>query len=319
MRILVQLTLSLFAGLLAAPSLSAQGVPGLVATLRPEMTTVPVTRDVRFVLTLECKQDAELPGALMTGLDLEAKVGEGSPVTVKDAGKGGTIPVSAGTKIERKLTVAASKLMEGQAPAEGLTPVAVSWAGLAGASCVVKIAPDVSQRNVDDLDLSKTKVVLVTSMGEMTLAFRPDKAPETVKNYVKLAMSGFYDGTKFHRVIRNFMIQGGDPNTRNDNQAEWGKGGPGYTIKGEVNDLKHERGVMSMAHSGSPDSAGSQFFICHKEAKHLDGGYTAFGALEAGADVLDAIATTPVGGPQGSTPVTPVELFHAIVVPANKQ
>ena len=119
----------------------------------------------------------------------------------------------------------------------------------------------------------------------------PDKAPNTVNNFISLVASGFYDGLIFHRVISGFMIQGGDP-------AGVGTGGPGYNIKGEFalngyksNDLKHERGVLSMARAMHPDSAGSQFFIMHKNSSHLDGQYAAFGKITEGIEVVDEIAS----------------------------
>lgn len=119
----------------------------------------------------------------------------------------------------------------------------------------------------------------------------PEKAPNTVNNFISLANSGFYDDVIFHRVIKDFMIQGGDP-------AGVGTGGPGYTIKGEFiwngfknNDIKHLRGVLSMARSSLPNSAGSQFFIMHKNASHLDGQYAAFGKVIEGMDVVDGIAS----------------------------
>ena len=123
------------------------------------------------------------------------------------------------------------------------------------------------------------------------LELYPEIAPITVDNFVSLIKKGFYDGLIFHRVINGFMIQGGDPQGT-------GMGGPGYEIKGEFssngvkNDLKHERGVISMARSMRPDSAGSQFFIMHQDAPHLDGQYAAFGKVIEGLDVVDAIATT---------------------------
>ena len=128
--------------------------------------------------------------------------------------------------------------------------------------------------------------------GKMTLELYHETAPITVANFVKLAKSGFYNGLLFHRVIENFMIQGGDP-------TGTGMGGPGWTIKGEFssngvkNTLKHTRGVISMARSARPDSAGSQFFIMHKDAPHLDGQYAAFGKMTDGFDTLDEIAKTP--------------------------
>ena len=135
-----------------------------------------------------------------------------------------------------------------------------------------------------------TKVIIEMELGgEMALELYPETAPITVANFVKLAKEGFYNGLIFHRVIAGFMIQGGDP-------TGTGMGGPGYQIKGEFarngvqNPLKHTRGVISMARSMHPDSAGSQFFIMHQNAPHLDGQYAAFGKMTDGFDVLDRIA-----------------------------
>ena len=136
--------------------------------------------------------------------------------------------------------------------------------------------------------MTKAKIEMENG-GVMTLELYPETAPITVENFVKLAKSGFYDGLIFHRVIEGFMIQGGDP-------TGTGMGGPGYQIKGEFaangikNQLKHTRGVISMARSARPDSAGSQFFIMHRDAPHLDGQYAAFGKMTDGFDVLDKIA-----------------------------
>lgn len=147
--------------------------------------------------------------------------------------------------------------------------------------------PDTSETTPDQ---GQTMVAtIVTSEGEITIELYQDIAPESVNNFATLASSGFYDGVIFHRVIPGFMIQGGDPDGN-------GTGGPGYSIKGEFssnnvkNDLKHERGVLSMARSGHPDSAGSQFFIMHQNAPHLDGDYAAFGKVIKGIEVVDAIA-----------------------------
>ncbi len=150
--------------------------------------------------------------------------------------------------------------------------------------------------------LQDVTAVVDTSAGSMTFEFFADKAPGHVKNFVDLAEKGFYDGTKFHRVISGFMIQGGCP--KGD-----GRGGPGYTIKAEFNDVHHARGVVSMARSSDPNSAGSQFFVCHGDAGFLDGQYTAFGRLIDGDDTLEKIATAPVkrgAGGESSTPVQPV-------------
>jgi len=140
---------------------------------------------------------------------------------------------------------------------------------------------------------SKEVAVIKTSEGEMVAEFWSDVAPKTVENFKKLAKSGFYDGTAFHRVIKGFMIQGGDPLTKDESkQSRWGTGDPGYKIDAEFNKKSHERGVLSMARSQDPNSAGSQFFICHGAPKFLDGQYTAFGKLIKGEDVLEKIATT---------------------------
>ncbi len=141
----------------------------------------------------------------------------------------------------------------------------------------------------------KEVAVVKTSSGEMVLEFWPDVAPKTVENFKQLAQEGFYDGTTFHRIVKGFMIQGGDPLTKDPSrESEWGTGGPGRTIKAEFNDRSHQHGVISMARSQHPDSAGSQFFICLGEASFLDRKYAAFGRLTQGDDVLDRIGNTPV-------------------------
>jgi peptidyl-prolyl cis-trans isomerase B (cyclophilin B) len=136
--------------------------------------------------------------------------------------------------------------------------------------------------------------VITTTEGVMVIEFWPDVALKTVENFKSLAKKGFYDGTCFHRVIKGFMIQGGDPLTKDlGKEAVWGTGDPGYKIKAEFNERHHDRGVISMARSSDPDSAGSQFFICHGNPRFLDRQYTAFGKLVKGDDVLEKIGTTP--------------------------
>jgi peptidyl-prolyl cis-trans isomerase B (cyclophilin B) len=161
---------------------------------------------------------------------------------------------------------------------------------------------------------------ITTTEGEIVIEFWPDVAPKTVENFKTLAQKGFYDGTCFHRIIKGFMIQGGDPLTR-DPAAEnrWGTGGPGYQIKAEFNDRSHQRGVISMARSANPDSAGSQFFICDGDASFLDRQYTAFGKLIKGEDVLAKIAGTPVGSSGSGEPSKPqkrVGVVSVKIVPA---
>ena len=135
--------------------------------------------------------------------------------------------------------------------------------------------------------------VLDTNLGRIVLRFFDDKAPGHVANFKKLAREGFYDGTKFHRVIPGFMIQGGDPNSRSENRSIHGTGGPGYKINQEFNDTPHDRGILSAARSGDPNSAGSQFFLMHKRSPHLDGQYTVYGEIVEGLDVVDKIVALP--------------------------
>ena len=167
---------------------------------------------------------------------------------------------------------------------------------------------------------TKEVAVLKTSLGEIVLEFWPDVAPKTVENFKTLAKKGFYDGTAFHRVIKGFMIQGGDPLTKDEAQAaRWGTGDPGYKIKAEFNERSHTRGVISMARSQNPDSAGSQFFIVHGDASFLDRQYTGFGKVIKGDDVLEKIATTPCGpGGDGarSRPLTRVSVESIKIVDA---
>lgn len=160
--------------------------------------------------------------------------------------------------------------------------------------------------------------VIKTTEGEMVVKFWPDVAPKTVENFKKLAREGFYDGTAFHRIVKGFMIQGGDPLSKTDD-AMVGTGGPGYEIKAEFNNKSHVRGVLSMARSQHPDSAGSQFFICLADAKFLDRQYTGFGEVIKGDDVLGKIGDTPTtrgSGGEQSKPTKRVGVESIKIVPA---
>lgn len=163
--------------------------------------------------------------------------------------------------------------------------------------------------------------VITTTEGEMVAEFWPEVAPKTVENFKTLAKQGFYDGTAFHRIIKGFMIQGGDPLTKDPNKASrYGTGGPNYTIKAEFNDRKHERGVLSMARESDPDSAGSQFFICLAPTPQLDHKYTTFGHLIKGDDVLEKLGNTSVGpNSQGemSRPLSRMGVVSIKIVPAD--
>jgi peptidyl-prolyl cis-trans isomerase B (cyclophilin B) len=138
------------------------------------------------------------------------------------------------------------------------------------------------------------KAIIKTKFGDMDIVFFPEKAPMHVENFIALAKSGFYNGTIFHRVIPGFMIQGGDPNTKDLNKPEtYGQGGPSQRLKAEFNDIPHRRGILSMARTSDPNSAGSQFFIVVKDSNFLDGQYTVFGEVVKGMEVADKIVSLP--------------------------
>ena len=182
---------------------------------------------------------------------------------------------------------------------------------------IIAGAPGYAQQAVKKLTpkeikkMAATKAVIETKFGTITLKFFPDAAPGHVKNFIDLAKKGFYDKTSFHRVIPGFMIQGGDPNSKDPNKSKHGQGGPGYTIKAEFNDKPHKRGTLSMARAGHPDSAGSQFFICVKDSSFLDRQYTAFGEVESGMDVADKIVAQPKD--QNDNPNERIEMTVKIV------
>lgn len=142
-------------------------------------------------------------------------------------------------------------------------------------------------------DTPQEVAILETNLGTIVVGFFPEKAPKHVEAFKKLVQDGFYVKTKFHRVIPDFMIQGGDPNTKEADRSRYGIGGPGYRINAEFNDIKHDRGILSAARSQDPNSAGSQFFLMVKRSPHLDGQYSAFGQVLEGMDVVDKIVMLP--------------------------
>jgi len=160
------------------------------------------------------------------------------------------------------------------------------------------------------------RAIIHTNYGDMTVEFWPDVAPRTVENFLKLSREKFYDGSAFHRVIKGFMIQGGCPNSKVGARGAPGTGGPGYQIKAEFNNRPHVKGVLSMARSADPDSAGSQFFVCHGDASFLNNKYTAFGKLVSGEEVLNKIANIRCVGMEGSTPTERVEITSVELVEA---
>lgn len=188
---------------------------------------------------------------------------------------------------------------------EGVKPQAVhSW----------ELAPaDLDFAAMGPEELAKYNVVIATTSGDLVCEFWPDVAPNHVRNFLDLSASGFYDGIRFHRVIPNFMIQGGCPNTKDKPAATWGMGSGPRTLQAEFNDRKHVRGVLSMARGGRDvNSASSQFFVMHATARHLDNQYSAFGKLLSGYEALDRIVTTPgspLPGGNGTRPEDPPQVI----------
>ena len=182
-------------------------------------------------------------------------------------------------------------------------------------------AADEKKAENPTMNASNEVAVIRTSEGDMVVRFWNDAAPNTIENFKKLARSGFYDGTIFHRVVKGFMIQGGDPNSKDPaKENKYGEGGPGYKIKAEFNNHSHERGVISMAREPNPDSAGSQFFICLAPVTRLDHQYTTFGKLSKGNDVLDKIGETPVtrnSAGEMSKPTKRIVIESIKIVPAD--
>ena len=182
-------------------------------------------------------------------------------------------------------------------------------------------AADQKKEETSPVNAGNEVAVIKTSEGEMVVQFWTDAAPNTIENFKKLARSGFYNGTIFHRIVKGFMIQGGDPNSKDPAKEDrYGAGGPGYKIKAEFNDHGHERGVISMAREPDPNSAGSQFFICLAPVARLDHQYTTFGKLIKGDEVLGKIGDTPVtrnSMGENSKPTTRVVIEKIDIVPAD--
>ena len=182
-------------------------------------------------------------------------------------------------------------------------------------------AADEKKEEKSPMNSSNEVAVIKTNEGDMVVQFWTDAAPNTIENFKKLARQGFYDGTIFHRIVKEFMIQGGDPNSKDPaKENSYGQGGPGYNIKAEFNDHSHDRGVISMARGSDPDSAGSQFFICLAPVHRLDHQYTTFGKLIKGQDVLEKIgdiSTTRNSMGEPSKPTKRVVIESIKIVPAD--
>ena len=156
--------------------------------------------------------------------------------------------------------------------------------------------------------------IIHTNLGDISLEFLPDKAPNHVQAFIQRAQDGFYDGTLFHRVIPGFMVQGGDPNSRLEDRSMHGTGGPAERLKAEFNETKHTRGVLSAARTSDPDSAGSQFFLMVADSPHLDGQYTAYGRVTSGMDVVDKIVALPTDHRDNPLPANPARIESIEIV-----
>ena len=158
----------------------------------------------------------------------------------------------------------------------------------------MSVEKEFSQEEIDEM--KNTAVYIGMSEGSFLIELFPEDAPNTVDRFLELVESGYYDGTVFHRIIPGFMIQGGDPNTKDSDKSTWGQGGPGYNLKAEFNSRSHLRGIVSMARANDPDSAGSQFFIVTSDSTFLDKQYTVFGEVVDGMEVADKIVNLPRDG-----------------------
>ncbi|WHZ17775.1 MAG: Peptidyl-prolyl cis-trans isomerase [Nitrospira sp.] len=185
--------------------------------------------------------------------------------------------------------------MMAQAQWNRLLGIVVTVGMLAGSGMAgVGLAADAGPAGTESVNVKNVRAVIKTKFGDMEIKFLPDVAPKHVENFISLAKSGFYNGTIFHRVIPGFMIQGGDPNTKDSlKKGAYGQGGPGHNVKGEFSDLPHKRGMVSMARAQDPDSAGSQFFVVVEDSRFLDRKYTIFGEVVKGIGVADKIVAVP--------------------------
>lgn len=169
----------------------------------------------------------------------------------------------------------------------------MSWL-MAGGMVDYCTAAETSPGSAESINARNARAIIKTKFGDIEIKFLPEVAPNHVENFIKLAKSGFYNGTIFHRVIPGFMIQGGDPNTKDSlKKNAYGQGGPGHNVKGEFSDLPHKRGMVSMARANDPDSAGSQFFLVVEDSRFLDRKYTIFGEVVKGIGVADKIVALP--------------------------
>ncbi len=262
-------------------------------------------KDLRLKVTIRSKDGCGLSAAMFDASCFKIDPNDGGD-TLALPSEGLTFsPIQLGSDGMIARTVNAGSLLE----VDGYRTIKAWWE-------YGDLSSDSLSIDLFEWPLDSVEAVMVTTKGELLLEFYPDKAPLTVENFVKLSLQGFYNGKTFHRVVPGFMIQGGCP--KGD-----GTGGPGYEIPAEFNDLHHGRGVISMARSSDPDSAGSQFFIMHGDVPRLDWQYTGFGKLVDGFDVLDAIAgvetVNQLYSEEKSRPVDPPWIKTVTIRPKKEQ
>lgn|GEM_PF-857091 len=287
------------------------GAPALTVELRPaHCTWSPIlTRGEALLMVLR------VPGPAPARVDPAFTAGNalhcGMFGPVKPIPGTERIRLAPGTRLVRRLAVPAEwfRLPEKAGPLD-LPAAEIRWK-----SPALETRPRTFYYM--DEDIRTARVRFKTSLGEMEFAFEPDKAPDHVKNFLRLVRAGFYDGTLFHRVIKDYIVQGGDPNTKDDDPSNDGKGGPPWRLEPEFSCLPHVHGALSMARDmRDPASAGSQFFIvlAQSEQVSLNCKFTVFGRLVSGDDTLERIGSVPTGGPSGTTPKKPVALLKARIV-----
>jgi len=277
---------------------------------------------IEVAWSIQVKEDCmALPSAL-TGGAIALYVGEKSLGPIRSAPtEESEMEFKKGTSFQGKMPIAVNELIRKSGLKLDKTTTLNLSLGLGPvARANVKVVPDMSDYPLDKLDLSKTKVVILTDFGSMVARFFPGKAPNHVKRFVGLAQKHFYDGIQFHRIVPGFMIQGGDYHTRAaGSPSDMGAQPP---LKSEFNDIKHVKGILSMARTNDPNSASAQFFVMHGRAPYLDGNYTVFGKVIEGLDVIDALARQPIGRSstgEMSKPLKPVWIRKMIVLGVPKK
>lgn len=267
--------------------------------------------------SLKVNKDTSILPSILCGAGIELYVGGKSLGAVVEAPDGESMmAVHKGMSFEGKLPLDVNDLVrKSKLKLTQTDSLELSLGFGPTARAMIKVVPDMSDVPLDKLDLSKTEVVIFTDFGLMVAKFFPDKAPNHVNRFVGLAQKHFYDGIQFHRIVRGFMVQGGDYHTRAPGSPS--DMGAQPAMKAEFNDIKHVKGILSMARTNDPNSASAQFFIMHGRAPYLDNNYTVFGQVVKGLDVIDKLANQPVGrGPGGenSKPIKPVYIRKMLVL-----